>query len=223
MTMSPQRRSWYSRLGTRLIWLYYVIILLMNQEKSQPRQNVLFIITKSNWGGAQKYVFDLATNLPRERFEPVVLCGGAQGSEGAGELVAKLTQAGVRVIYIAELGRDLSIADAAAYRAIRSAFQTEKPDIVHLNSSKAGALGALAARGTRRIVFTAHGWPFAERRMLPWKAVAWLGSWVTALFSDTVICVSRQDLKLGQKFPFAENKCVLIHNGIDPSMQFGDG
>ena len=40
---------------------------------------------------------------------------------------------------------------------IQSIFQKEKPDIVHLNSSKMGFTGALAARivGVKKIIFTA--------------------------------------------------------------------
>ncbi|MEM9336939.1 MAG: hypothetical protein AAGA35_03730 [Patescibacteria group bacterium] len=44
----------------------------MNNER---RTKIIFFITKSNWGGAQRYVFDIATNLPPE-FEPVVMLGG---------------------------------------------------------------------------------------------------------------------------------------------------
>ena len=39
-------------------------------------KKILYVVTKSNWGGAQRYVFDLATNLPKERFEVAVALGG---------------------------------------------------------------------------------------------------------------------------------------------------
>ena len=32
-------------------------------------RKILFVITKSNWGGAQRYIYDLATNLPKENLE----------------------------------------------------------------------------------------------------------------------------------------------------------
>ena len=37
---------------------------------------ILYIITKSNWGGAQKYVFDLAKNIKSEEREVKVAFGG---------------------------------------------------------------------------------------------------------------------------------------------------
>ena len=37
---------------------------------------ILYIITKSDIGGAQKYVADLADNLDRDNFEAKILYGG---------------------------------------------------------------------------------------------------------------------------------------------------
>ena len=39
-------------------------------------KKVLFCITKSNWGGAQRYVYNLATNLPKEAYTVSVALGG---------------------------------------------------------------------------------------------------------------------------------------------------
>ena len=40
------------------------------------RKKVLFVITKSNFGGAQRYVFELATTLPKDQYDTVVAFGG---------------------------------------------------------------------------------------------------------------------------------------------------
>ena len=89
--------------------------------------------------------------------------------------------------------------------------------MVHLNSSKAGALGALAARlaGVPNIIFTAHGWAFNEAR--PWwqKIIIWKLAGITVLLSHKTICVSdavRRDIA---HFPFTKHKLVVIHNGIE--------
>jgi len=37
---------------------------------------ILYIITKSNWGGAQRYVFDMATNIAKNEYEVIVAFGG---------------------------------------------------------------------------------------------------------------------------------------------------
>ena len=65
-------------------------------------QKVLFVITKSNWGGAQRYVYDLATNLPKENFEIKVALGGN------GLLKEKLEEAEIQTIQIPYLKRDIN-------------------------------------------------------------------------------------------------------------------
>ncbi|KKW45405.1 MAG: hypothetical protein UY98_C0047G0005 [Candidatus Kaiserbacteria bacterium GW2011_GWA2_58_9] len=42
------------------------------------KKKILYLITKATHGGAQKYVYDLAVNLPKAEFEPIV----AYGTEG---------------------------------------------------------------------------------------------------------------------------------------------
>lgn len=180
---------------------------------------VLYIITKANWGGAQRYVFDLATNLPPE-FKVSV----AYGQPGL--LAQRLQEAGIETHPIRSLQRDVSAwADLQSFFELYRLVLKLNPDVVHLNSSKAGAVGALAAwlAGARRIVFTAHGWPFNEPRGALSRALIWLASWATALLCDTVIAVSQSELHAVRRMPFCKHKVVCIYNGIDLGMQFGSG
>lgn len=177
---------------------------------------VLFIITKSNWGGAQRYVYDLATHLPAD-FTPIVAFGLAQDSDSSGLLGERLAAAGVRTVLVPELGRDIGRADLAAFGALRELFAREKPDVVHLNSSKAGGLGALAARTMRtpRIVFTAHGWAFRESRPLLARVAIWLASLATVALSHEVICVTEADRRaFSWLFP---RRMHLIRNALPES------
>lgn len=183
-------------------------------------KKILLVITKSNWGGAQRYVFDLATHLDRAQFEVAVALGGT------GELRYKLTTANIRVIPLQSIQRDLSVsADVGGLFSLYRIMRSYKPDVVHLNSSKAGGLGALAARlaGVPRILFTAHGWPFAEKRNALWRLFACFASWATALLSHVVICVSEYDVRIARRMPGIAHKAVRIYNGIDQNMAFGPG
>lgn len=182
-------------------------------------KKVLYIITKSNWGGAQRYVYDLATELAGE-FNVVVGCGGD------GALVEKLRGKNIRTIVIPSLQRDVAFgADVRSFFELCRLFKKEKPNIVHLNSSKAGGVGALAARmsGVPKIIFTAHGWPFWEPRNIFAREFIWLASWLTALLSHQVIVVSDYDLHAAQYMPFCDRKTVRIYNGINLDMKFGPG
>ena len=183
------------------------------------KKKILYLITKGNWGGAQRYVFDLATHLPRVKFDIAVATGSA------GLLTEKLAADAVRTIHIPALRRDMSVLkEIGAFFALVRTFRAERPDIVHLNSSKAAGLGALAARITcvPRIVFTAHGWPFEERRNALARSAIWLASYFTALLSHAVIVVSDHDRALARNMPFVGRKTTRIYNGIAP-LVFGSG
>lgn len=174
------------------------------------KKKVLFVITKSNFGGAQKYVYDLATNLPKEQFEVVVVLGGE------GTLAEKLCAAGVRTIPLPSLLRDVNpFKDLASFFALRKTFCAERPDIVHLNSAKAGGIGALAARCTDvpRIVFTAHGWAFNEERGSLSRFLIKFFSWLTVVLAHKTIAVSDAVYSDTKGWLFVQGKITTIKNG----------
>jgi len=185
---------------------------MSHSDTSHNTKKLLFLITKSNFGGAQKYVYTLATSLPRDRFEITVAHGGN------GLLVEQLHTAGVRTIRIPTLERDVSpLLDTKTFFALISLFKTERPDVVHLNSSKIGGLGSLAARivGIPSIVFTVHGWAFNEDRSRLQKAIITFLSALTVFFSTRIIAISKNVYDETVGFPTARKKLSLVRNGID--------
>ena len=185
---------------------------------------ILYIVTKSNFGGAQKYIYDLASNLPKNLFEPLVAFGGN------GPLKDKLETAGIPTISIPALERDIGILkEFRAFAHILKIIWEIRPDLVHLNSSKVGALGALAVRACSlfsllgpkayrlkpKVVFTAHGWAFKEKRKTVTRKIIGYISWFTVLLSHRTIVVSRDDLEKVEKFLFVGKKIKVIYNGID--------
>src|SRR3989338_3775342 len=175
-----------------------------------PKTRILYLITKATRGGAQKYVHDLAVHLSRDTFEIAV----AYGEHG--QLADDLERSGIRTVRVPFLGRETAlVSDTRSFFAIRKLFSGMRPDVVHLNSSKAAALGALAARftGIPNIVLTVHGWPHKEDRNFVWKAFIYLVSWVTALAAHKVITVSISDLRIGKRMLFVGRKTICIPLG----------
>lgn len=173
------------------------------------RKKVLFLITKSNFGGAQRYVYDLATSLPKNEFDVAVALGGD------GLLAERLHDAGIRVIKIASLQRDVSFAkEIRAFLELIDIVRAERPHVLHINSSKAGAIGAIVGHLCRvpKIVFTAHGWAFNEDRPGWQRLILKSIHWLTVLLSDETIAVSRE-VKRQMNWPFTEKKMIVIHNG----------
>lgn len=186
--------------------------------ETSTKKKILFVITKSNWGGAQKYVYDLATALPKDTFDVSVAFGQT------GLLAKKLEAARINTCPISSLQRDISVtADVKSFFELLQLFRTEKPDVVHLNSSKAAGIGALAARIARvpKIIFTAHGWPFWEQRNPISRGLMYFFSWLTALLSHNIIVVSDYDLAVALKMPLVDHKTIRIYNGIDLNSPLG--
>lgn len=198
-------------------------------EPAPAGRKVLFAITKSNWGGAQSYVFDLALAGKERGYNVAVALGGE------GLLKERLEGAGIRTLPLPNLTRDVAMLEdrhslvnpraiwnslrqeVVVLRKLIALLKEERPGVLHLNSSKAGGLGALAGRFAKvpRIIFTAHGWPHKEPRPLPVKVVVWFLSWLTLWLSHAVIAVSENDVRLAPVF-LSRKKVALVRNGIAP-------
>ncbi len=174
-------------------------------------QKVLFVITKSYFGGAQRYVFDLASALKNKGWDVSVALGGE------GVLKSKLEALHIRTIPIPSLERDVHpIKDLKTFFALLSLIRKERPDVLHVNSAKAGGLGALAGRlaGTQKIIFTMHGFAFNEDRGLLSKKLIAFFTWLTVFLSHKSIAVSHT---LEKDVPaFLKNKIAIIRNGVRP-------
>lgn len=185
------------------------------------KRKILFVITKSNWGGAQRYVYDLATNLPKDRFETVVSLGGN------GPLKTKLEESGIRTISIPLLKRDISIfKEIKVFFKLIALYKKEMPDVIHLNSSKIGGLGSLSGRIYRLfakhlpiIIFTAHGFAFNENRSLLSKFAIKASYFFIMACCDKTIAVSDSIKDQVRHWPFISKKIVVIKNTI-PVMNF---
>ncbi|MDP2655900.1 MAG: glycosyltransferase family 4 protein [bacterium] len=172
---------------------------------------IIYGITKSEpFGGAQRYVFELAEEMQKRGHEVVVLCGGN------GPLVQKLNNEKIRVVSIPGFGRDMDlIDDASRLLFIIKNVWREKPDVFHINSAKMGGAGIFTGRllGVKKIIFTAHGWAFNEPRPGWQKVLIKFFTWLTILGAHKTICVSEKSKKDMLGWPFIKNKLVVVYNG----------
>jgi len=180
-------------------------------------RKLLLVVTKSTWGGAQRYVYDLCANLPRKDFEICVACGGY------GVLIDKLVKLDVEVIQIDSLERDAGLwRDIRAFFSFLKLIYRVRPEILHLNSSKVLVLGTIAGKlsGVSKIVITSHGWPFFEpvsqfRRWIYRSLIS-----VAVALADHTITVSKADFDAARRLFLARpERLHLIHNGIKASLK----
>ena len=176
----------------------------------------MYVITKSDFGGAQKYVLDLATFM-KERGNDVSVAHGARNFTQANVFIQSLSEKGIRTIPLQQLNRDVRLfADIKVFFELVRLFRKERPNIIHLNSSKIGALGAIAGRiaGCERIVYTAHGLPHLEPRPFWQRQIIKVLTWLTFVFVHKVIVVSESELAQVRQWWWVKKKVTKIYNGI---------
>ena len=111
---------------------------------------ILQVITRSELGGAQTVVVQLANRLSEQH--DVVLVAG----EGDGKMW-EMVSPRVTCVKSRYLQRALSpVQDFRAAVELRRIYRKHRPDVVHLHSSKAGTLGRLVFP-RKRVVYTVHG------------------------------------------------------------------
>ncbi len=173
------------------------------------RIKVLFLITKSTLGGAQRYVEDLASGLDNTLYDVSVAVGGN------GPLIDILTGVGTKVYPLKNLTRDIGVAsELRSFFELILLIRKVQPDVLHINSSKAGILGSLVGRLYRvpKIVFTAHGWAFNEDRPNWQKTVVKFFHFLTILLSHKTIVVSN-GTRAQMDWPFVQKKMSTVHLG----------
>src|SRR3989338_2730858 len=182
------------------------------------KKKVLFVITQSEMGGAQRFVLNLLTHLDKDRYEAMV----AIGNTGNGDLFRALHAEGIPTHRLVHLVRDISIKeDLKAVSELRKLIKEYRPTTVFLNSSKAGFIGSLAARcptklKNTKIVYRIGGWSFNDPGTR-WQKWSWIVlEWVSAKWKDVIIVNNQHDFDQAIKLKIKpRKKLTLVYNGIE--------
>jgi len=123
---------------------------------------ILHVITRSDLGGAQTVVINLANSMCKDNDITVVA-----GEDGP---MWKALDNRIKKIKIDEIVREVSInKDLTALFKLYKINKDLNPDVIHLHSSKIGVLGRLAFP-KNKIVYSVHGFDsirLAHRKFLP--------------------------------------------------------
>ncbi|MCL2144954.1 MAG: glycosyltransferase family 4 protein [Endomicrobia bacterium] len=173
---------------------------------------ICFIVTKLELGGAQKVALYTAEHINGDEFKEFFITG-------KGGILDNAAAEKFRIYRLSNFVREISpLKDLKALRHIYGILKTEKPDVVHTHSSKAGILGRIAAKlaGIKIIVHTVHGYSFNETQNFFKKYLYACLEKFCSLFSDKLIAVAKEDIKKGIKYKIAkESKFELIRAGIN--------
>ncbi|MEA3272176.1 MAG: glycosyltransferase family 4 protein [Patescibacteria group bacterium] len=182
-------------------------------------KKILYIVTQSEFGGAQRYVFDLVNNFKND-FEIIV---ASENNPLSGNLLSRCSEIGIETHRFKFLAREINLGnDFKAMLEISDYIKQEKPDIVHLNSAKAGVLGTLAAqflgKEKPKIIYTVHGWAFLEPISKIKRLIYLWAEKFTGRFRDALIVLSEKEKSITlEKRLSHPSKISVIPHGIDYS------
>lgn len=179
------------------------------------RPSLLYVITLAEVGGAQSYVRDLLPAVS-EHYDVTV------AAHGDGPLREAAADNGLPFVPLEHVRRPISpLEDARGLLELTTLFRRRRPDIVHLNSSKAGILGRLAARlaSVPVTIFTVHGWAFKAASGRSARLYLAADRAVRSL-ATVVVCVSQSEVDAGLAARLSlPDRTVLIRNAVDTSLE----
>ena len=194
----------------------------MSEINSKKR--ILFVITQSAMGGAQRFLYNLLAQI-NDRYDIKV----AVGSDGGNELIERIKLLNIEVSVLENLKREISPAkDIKACFEIRDLINQFRPNTLFLLSSKAGFLGSLASRflidhssfvishSSLKVIYRIGGWSFNDP-WPNWKKKLWINlERISAPWKDVIIVNNERDYNQAKELKIKpREKMALIYNGLD--------
>lgn len=174
---------------------------------------ILYLITKSELGGAQTHVFQLCREMSERGHVVAVM------AEPGGWLQDRVEELGAVFFPNCHFANDYNpLRGIRAAHQITVAVRTFKPDVISVHSSFAGFWTRVATRNRTPTIFTAHGWGFTPGAPRLRRIVTWLAEKMAAPFCDRIVCVSEFDKQLALRFMITrQNQLAVIHNAAEPT------
>ncbi len=181
------------------------------KEKPMATKKKILYIVEAMGGGVFTYIVDLANELVDTYDMYIAYAVRKQTPSNYKDYFDKR----IHLIEVKNFARAINATkDIAAFFEIRKIAKEIKPDIIHLHSSKAGALGRFAFSGKRvPLFYTPHGYSFlmqnsSEARRKIYKGI----EFVCGKRNCTTISCSKgehsESLKLNKQ-------AVYVNNGIN--------
>ncbi len=135
---------------------------------------ICHVITRMIVGGAQENTLLSCRGALEAGHDVTLVTGPSPGPEG--ELLKRVSCPGLKIVECPWLVREIApLSDLKAFSHLKKLFRTERYDVVHTHSSKAGIVGRFAARaaGVPLVVHTIHGLAFHRYEKF-WKNLLYI-------------------------------------------------
>ncbi|WP_346931042.1 glycosyltransferase [Clostridium sp.] len=178
------------------------------------KKKVLIVITKADWAGAQRVVYEIAKYVKDNSREIEV--DVAVGDNGL--LVDRLRELGINTIVLKSLIHNLSLKyDIKGYQELVNLVKKNKYDVVHAHSTKAGILARLAASKCKvnNVIFTVHGWwPILQYEGIKRQAAALVERYM-ATKTNSLVFICERDIEIAKRFNIGkELQNKKVYNSI---------
>jgi glycosyltransferase involved in cell wall biosynthesis len=169
---------------------------------------ILYIISDQKFGGGSRHLLNLIREIDRNNFEPILVTTPSPILDMIKDIKIKT--------HIVDMKSRI---DLKATKNIKNIISDEKPGLIHLHSTRAGLIGAYAAKNAKiPIIYTEH---LFTKDYVPYNSIihhAQLFAFRKLSKHITkVIAVSESVRKYSvEKNIFPKNKIETIYNGIKP-------
>ena len=162
-------------------------------------------VSQPTEAGVALVVRQLAADQVRRGYEVVVAC------PAEGPLAGEVREVGARHEEWGA-GRAPGIAVVRETARLNRIVQAVEPDLVHLQSSKAGLAGRLALRGRLPTLFEPHAWSFFVGGAVGAAALRW--ERFADRWADVVVCVCEGEREAGERAGI-RGRYAVIPNAVD--------
>lgn len=168
------------------------------------KNKILFLIYDKNFGGCSRHVYNLCTNLNCNEFKPILV---SISSPIHNKIKDKIKS------YSLEMK---SKTDLAIVNKIKKIVSKEKPNIIHLHSTRAGILGTYILKDTKiPIIYTEH---LFTQNYIPlnkyiFQIQLFLFKYLSNHISHTIAVSNSVKKFFLEKRIFPKNKISVIYNG----------
>jgi glycosyltransferase involved in cell wall biosynthesis len=201
---------------------------LKTEPSNLTSKKVVHIITRLDHGGSARETFQTVLGHDRDRFRVSFAFGRPETTTADDAALLKadlqqLGQAGVSVFQVPPLVREINpVLDAWATVALWRLLRRVQPAVVHTHTSKAGAVGRLAARlaGIPVVIHTPHGHLFYGYYGQFLSTLVCFVERLLARLTDRIVTLTDRGAQEHVQYKIASpQKFVTIHGG-DSLAQF---
>ena len=175
-------------------------------------------------GGLRKHIVQLIEQLDQEEFDLYFIHGTKKMDHCFSDQYMQLKD---RATFIPcpTFTRNVDVKnDYVTYRFLKQQMKEIQPDIVHCHSSKAGALGRIAAKRNRieQVFYTPHAYSFLSSEFKQSKKTLfiWIEKMLSRYATKKTFNVSEEERMAGIKLHLDNpSKFIVIRNGL-PAIDF---